>query len=81
MALHCAAPPGATVVGLHVTATLVMDDDGAAGALTAMLAAPVLVGSCTLVAVTVRLPADAGAVTRPVAVIEPALTDHVTAEL
>ena len=52
-----------------------------AGALTAMLAAPVLVASCTLVAVTVRLPAEAGAVTSPLAVTEPPLTAHVTAEL
>ena len=80
-ALHCAVAPAATVVGLQVTATLVIDDEGAAGAVTATVAAPVLVGSCTLVAVTARVPADAGAVTSPFAVIEPPLTDHVTAEL
>jgi hypothetical protein len=37
--------------------------------------------SCVLVAVTVTLPAVAGAVKSPVALIVPALAVHVTAEL
>ena len=78
LALHCAVPPAVTVVGLHVTATLVIVD---AGAFTARFADAVLLASCTLVAVTVRLPADAGAVTSPLTVTEPPLTLQVTAEL
>ena len=80
-ALHCAVAPAASVVGLHVTATLVIEDAGAAGASTVIVADAVLLASCTLVAVTVRLPADAGAVTSPLAVTEPPLTLHATAEL
>jgi hypothetical protein len=37
--------------------------------------------SWTLVAITVAAPADPGAVKRPVVLIVPAVTDHVTAEL
>jgi hypothetical protein len=40
-----------------------------------------LVGSCMLVAVTVTVPAVAGAVRMPLALTVPALADHVTAEL
>jgi hypothetical protein len=37
--------------------------------------------SCVLVAVTVTLPAAAGAVKRPLVLMVPPLADHVTAEL
>jgi hypothetical protein len=44
-------------------------------------AVPDLVGSSTLVAVTVTAAAEAGAVNKPLALIDPALAVHVTAEL
>jgi hypothetical protein len=36
---------------------------------------------CTLVAVTIAAPADAGAVKRPLGLMVPTLADHVTAVL
>jgi hypothetical protein len=42
---------------------------------------PDFVGSCVLVAVTVTVPAVAGAVRMPLALTVPPLADHVTAEL
>lgn len=51
------------------------------GALTVTVAEAVFVLSATLVAVTVTLPAAAGAVSRPALVIVPAEADHVTALL
>jgi hypothetical protein len=46
-----------------------------------MVAVPDLVASCVLVAVTVTLPAEAGAVKTPLVFTVPLLADHVTAEL
>jgi hypothetical protein len=46
-----------------------------------MVAVPDLVVSCVLVAVTVTLPAEAGAVKTPLVFTAPLLADHVTAEL
>jgi hypothetical protein len=46
-----------------------------------MAAVPDFVGSCVLVAVTVTVPAEAGAVKSPLALIVPPLADHVTTEL
>ena len=46
-----------------------------------MVAVPNLVASCVLVAVTVTLPAEAGAVKTPLVFTAPLLADHVTAEL
>jgi len=46
-----------------------------------MVAVPDFVASCVLVAVTVTLPAEAGAVKTPLAFSVPLLADHVTAEL
>jgi hypothetical protein len=46
-----------------------------------MVAVPNLVASCVLVAVTVTLPAEAGAVKTPLVVTVPLLADHVTAGL
>jgi hypothetical protein len=48
---------------------------------TVTLAVPLFVLSCWLVAVIVTVCAEAGAVKRPPCVIDPALADHVTAEL
>jgi hypothetical protein len=63
---------------LQVTATevIVGADD-----CTVTDAVPDLVVSWVLVAVTFTLPAAAGAAKSPLALIVPALTDHVTAEL
>jgi hypothetical protein len=44
-------------------------------------AVPDFVGSCVLVAVTVAVPAAADAVKTPLALIDPPVADHVTAEL
>ena len=49
------------------------------GALTVTDADAVLVGSATLVAVTITVPPLAGAVSKPALVIEPPEVDHVTA--
>jgi hypothetical protein len=46
-----------------------------------MVAVPDLLGSCVLTAVTVTVPAEAGAVNTPLAVTAPLLADQVTAEL
>jgi hypothetical protein len=48
------------------------------GAFTVIVAVADFVGSATLVAFTEAVPGTAGAVKRPFAVTEPALTDHVT---
>jgi hypothetical protein len=67
-----------TVVGLQVTKTEVIV--GGVNC-TVMAAVPAFVGSCVLVAVTVTVPAEAGAVKSPLALMEPLLADHVTTEL
>jgi hypothetical protein len=48
---------------------------------TVTVAWPDLVVSWVLVAVTVRVPAEAGAVKSPLELMVPPLADHVTAEL
>ncbi len=48
---------------------------------TVIVKEPTFVASCVLVAVTTRLVADAGAVTRPDCVTDPELIDQVIAEL
>ena len=68
------------VEGVHVAATEVIVGGGGGGC-TVTEAFPDFVVSCTLVAVMVTAPAVAGAVKSPVELIEPAATDHVTAEL
>jgi hypothetical protein len=65
-------------VGLQETETDVMVPDGA---VTVTVAVPFLVVSWTDVAVTVAVPAVAGAVNNPEELIVPALADHVTDEL
>jgi hypothetical protein len=59
-----------------VTETEVTDEPGAACTVT--VASPDTVGLCTLVAVTIKAPAAAGAVKRPVGLIAPEFADHVT---
>jgi hypothetical protein len=61
-----------------VTATEVIVEIAAC---TATAALPVLLASCVLVALTVTLPAAAGAVRTPLELTVPPLADHVTAEL
>ncbi len=78
VALHCDVAPTPIVDGLHVTATEVMVE---ALDCTVTEAVPDLVVSWVLVAVTVTLPAVDSAVKSPLALIVPALADHVTAEL
>jgi hypothetical protein len=46
-----------------------------------MVAVPDFVGSCVLVAVTVAVPAEAGAVKTPAALTVPLLADQATMEL
>jgi hypothetical protein len=48
---------------------------------TVTVAVPDLVASCALVAVTATAAVAAGAVSRPLVETDPALADHVTAEL
>jgi hypothetical protein len=66
------------VPGLQATETDVIVDGEAC---TVTAAIPDLVVSCMLVAVTVTLPAEAGAVKTPLELMVPALADQVTAEL
>jgi hypothetical protein len=78
VAVHCEVALTITVDGLHATCTEVMveGDD-----CTVRAAVPDLVGSWVLVAVTVAVPAEDGAVKTPLALMTPLLADHVTAEL
>jgi hypothetical protein len=68
-----------TVDGLQATWTEVIVEEG--GGCTVTDAVPDFVGSCVLVAVTVRVPAVGGAVRMPLALTVPLLADHVTVEL
>ncbi len=79
VALHCAVAPVLMLVGLQATETDVIGDDGDDCTLTAVV--PDITGSWVLVAVTVTLPAEAGAVKTPLALTAPALADQATAEL
>jgi hypothetical protein len=67
------------VDGLHVTETDVTDEAGAAWTVTAVF--PETVGFWVLVALTVAVAAEAGAVKRPVELTVPTLADQVTVEL
>ena len=75
--MHCEVPPVSTEVGLQETETEVM----VGGVPTVTVVLPDLLVSWTDVAVTVTVPAAAGAVNNPEELIEPALADHVTDEL
>lgn len=80
VALHCDVALGAIVEGLQLTETeeIVGGPDPIA---TITVAVPVLVESSLLVAVTVTVAAELGAVRSPFALIEPLLAVHVTVEL
>jgi hypothetical protein len=69
-----------TVAGLQLTATEVMVG-ATVWTWTLTVAFPDFVASCVLVAVTITLPAEAGAVNNPPALMLPPLALHVTAEL
>jgi hypothetical protein len=71
--------PTITVAGLQVTATEVTLADEAD--CTETDAVPESVAFCVLSAITVTLPAVAGAVKRPLELMVPELADHLTAEL
>ena len=79
VAVHCDVALMFTVVGLQATETDVIEDEGEACTMTA--AVPDFVVSCVLVAVTVTLLAEAGAVKSPLVLTVPTLADQVTAEL
>jgi hypothetical protein len=79
VALHCAVALVLILVGLQATETDVIGDDGDDCTVTAVV--PEITGSWVLVAVTVTLPAEAGAVNTPLAFTVPALADQATAEL
>ena len=66
--------------GLQLTPTEEIEG-GVDSVVTVTVADPDLVASSVLVAVTVTLPAEAGAVKSPLAEMLPELTDQVTAEL
>lgn len=80
VALHCAVALLLMVAGLQAAETDVIDDDGDDDC-TVRDVVPDITGSCVLVAVTVTLPAEAGAVNIPLAFTVPALADQATAEL
>jgi hypothetical protein len=76
--VHCDVAPVLTVAGLQVTKTEVIEGEVSC---TVRVALPSLVVSWTLVAVTVTVPAEAGAVKSPLGLMVPPLAVHVTAEL
>ncbi len=78
VAAHCEVALGAIVEGLQLTPT---EEIVGAAAFTVIVAMPDLVGSCVLVAVTVTVAAEAGAVNSPLALIVPPLAAQVTVEL
>ena len=73
--MHCEVCPTCTEVGLQETETEVMVGGGA---VTVTVALPVMLVFWTDVAVTVTVPAVAGAVNIPEELIVPALADQVT---
>jgi hypothetical protein len=79
--VHCEVAFGAIVEGAQATETEVIVEGVVDVDCTAIEAVPDFVASCVLVAVTVTLPAEAGAVNRPLELTVPPLVDHVTVEL
>src|SRR5579863_5854390 len=73
VALNCCVPPDRTVTVLGDT-----EIEVTLGAIIVIVADADLVASATLVALMVAVPAVAGAVKRPLAVMVPTLADHVT---
>jgi hypothetical protein len=80
VALHCDVALGAIVEGLHATDTEEIVG-GVVPIATVTVAVPDLLESSRLVAVTVTVAAELGAVSIPLALIEPPLAVHVTIEL
>jgi hypothetical protein len=76
--LHCEVALVSTIEGLQVTWTEVIVE---VATCTLTDAVPDFVASCLLVAVTVTVPAEAGAVKSPLAFIVPSLAENETAEL
>ena len=76
--MHCDVALGAIVEGLQATPT---EEIVGVVAFTVIVAVPDLVESCVLVAVTVTVAAEAGAVNSPLALIVPPLAVHFTPEL
>jgi hypothetical protein len=76
--VHCDVALTFTIAGLQVTESEVI-----AGGVncTVIAAVPDFVGSCVLVAVTVTVPAEPGAVKSPLALMLPPFADQVTTEL
>jgi hypothetical protein len=70
-----------TVAGLQATETDVTVEEGGEDVCTVTAAVPDFVMSWVLVAVTVTLPTEVGAVRSPLALMVPPLADHATAEL
>lgn len=77
-ALHCDMAPVTMEAGEQVTA-IDVTVDGAAGC-TAMEAVPEMDGVCVLVAVTVTVAAEEGAVKRPLELMVPLPAVQVTAD-
>jgi hypothetical protein len=80
VALHCDVASVAREEGSQVTATEVIEIIGGVDC-TVTVAVPDFVASCVLVAVTVMVPAEAGAVKSPLESMVPVLADQVTVEL
>jgi hypothetical protein len=78
--MHCEVAFGPIVEGAQATDTDVIVG-GVVVDCTATEAAPDFVVSSVLVAVTVRFPAEAGAVKNPLELMVPPLVDHFTVEL
>jgi hypothetical protein len=76
--VHCDVALTITVAGAQLIETDVIVGDVNC---TTTAAVPDFVVSCVLVAVTVTVAADAGAVKSPLELIMPPLADHITAEL
>lgn len=77
--MHCDVASGAIADGEQATDIEVIV--GGVADCTATDAVPDFVASCVLVAVTVMLPADDGAVRSPLELMLPPLVNHVTVEL
>jgi hypothetical protein len=73
VALNCCVAPARTLAAVGESVI-----EETVGALTVIVAVAAFVGSATLVALMVAVPAADGAVKRPFAVTEPELADHVT---
>lgn len=80
VALHCEVALGTTVEGLQLTDTEEIDG-GPLPVSTITVAVPDLLISSVLVAVTVTVAAEFGAVSIPLALTDPPLAVHVTVEL